>query len=254
MNKPYISIVIPAYNEETNIRLGALDKVARYLATFDKPWEVLIVNDGSNDGTAKLAGDFAKTNKGFYLLNMPHRGKAATVVSGMKEAKGLYILFSDLDQATPLKELEKLLPYVNQGYEVIIGSRSSHREGAPLLRLIMARGFMALRSAILGLHGIRDSQCGFKIFSKTAAMNIVSRLRLYSEQSTVSGSMVTAGFDIELLYIAKELGYKIREVPVEWHYVETRRVSPLKDSWQGLIDIIRIRTNAIRKKYQIAQN
>jgi dolichyl-phosphate beta-glucosyltransferase len=250
MKQPDISIIIPAYNEETNIRLGALDKVARYLETRKYRWEVLVVNDGSSDATAKLVTEFVAANPGFRMLDNPHRGKAATVVSGMLEATGAIVLFSDLDQATPIAESEKMLPWFDEGYDVVIGSRKGQREGAPFLRRVMARGFMILRTVILGLKGISDTQCGFKAFRREVVREITDRLKLYSQSGTVSGAMVTAGFDIEVLYIARILGYRIKEVPVEWHYVETRRVNPVKDSLQALQDMLRIRLNTARGKYR----
>lgn len=249
MKHIYLSVVIPAYNEETNIRLGALDKVVRYLGSQHYSWEVLIVNDGSTDETASLIREFVKINRNFRLIEMPHRGKAATVITGLEEALGEIVLFSDLDQATPLCEVEKLLPLFNQGYDVVIGSRNSQRKGAPLSRRIMARGFMMLRSFILGLGGIRDTQCGFKAFRSSIVKSITKHLTLYVSQSILSGSNVTAGFDVELLYLINRNGYKIREVPVEWHYVETRRVSPIRDSWQGLMDILRIKINELKGRY-----
>lgn len=249
MKDLFLSVVIPAYNEETNIRLGALDKVARYLEQQSFSWEALIVNDGSSDGTKALATEFVAANKGFRLVDNPHQGKAATVISGMLAAKGSIVLFTDLDQATPIKELEKVLPWFEKGFDVVIGSRKSKREGAPILRRVMARGFMILRTVFLGLKGISDTQCGFKAFRNSVAKDIFNRLQLYGTSHTVSGSMVTAGFDIEVLFLARKLGYRIREVPVEWHYVETRRVNPVKDSIQGLQDIVRIRLNALAGKY-----
>jgi len=246
---PHLSIVIPAYNEETNIRLGTLDKVSRYLERQSYSWEAIIVDDGSSDKTGVLLEEFVAGNKGFRVIHNSHVGKAGTVVTGVKAARGEIILFTDLDQAAPITEVEKVLPWFNRKFDVVIGSRNAHREGAPLPRLLMARGFMILRSVLLGLKGIVDTQCGFKSFRKEAAKDIFSRLKLYGENKQVSGSMVTAGFDIEVLFLAKKLGYKIKEVPVEWHYVETRRVSPLRDSWQGLMDIFRIRLNAWKGHY-----
>lgn len=250
MKKIDLSVVIPAYNEETNIRLGALDKVMRYLDRRDYGWEVIFVNDGSTDATAKLLDAFARGNPNVRVMHNPHRGKAATVIAGMFASDGEIVLFTDLDQATPLSQVEVLLPWFKKGFDVVIGSRNSRREGAPLTRIVMARGFMMLRSLILGLKGITDTQCGFKAFRKEAAHDIFGKLMLYGGQSEVSGSMVSAGFDVETLFIAKKLGYKIKEVPVEWHYVETRRVNPVKDSWQGLLDIVSIRINAFQGKYK----
>ncbi len=250
MSAPLLSVVIPAYNEETNIRLGSLDKVSRYLEDQPYAWEVVLVDDGSTDGTAGLLDAFVKANRGFTVMHNPHRGKAGTVISGMLKARGSIVVFSDLDQATPISELAKVLPWFDRGFDVVIGSRNRRREGAPMSRVIMARGFMMLRSLFLGLKGITDTQCGFKGFKKEVAKEIFSRLELYDHHGVAHGPMVTAGFDIEVLYLAKQLGYKIKEVPVEWHYVETRRVSPIKDSLQGFADMMRIRMNAWQGKYK----
>ncbi|KKS90494.1 hypothetical protein A3A64_03210 [Candidatus Gottesmanbacteria bacterium RIFCSPLOWO2_01_FULL_48_11] len=248
MKNIFLSVVIPAYNEETNIRLGALDKVSRYFERVPYTWEVIVVDDGSTDGTRQLLSEF-RSNRGFTIIENPHQGKAGTVITGMLAAKGEIVLFSDLDQAAPIREVEKLLPWFKE-YDVVIGSRNTHREGAPLTRVLMARGFMLLRTIILGLGGIKDTQCGFKAFRRDIARDIFQRLKLYGTRQRVSGSMVTAGFDIEVLFLARKSGYRIKEVPIEWHYVETRRVSPLKDSWQGLMDIIKIRMNAWRGLYK----
>lgn len=250
MTTPFLSVVIPSYNEETNIRLGSLDKVSRYLERQSYPWEVIIVDDGSTDNSPKLLDAFVKSTPGFCIIHNPHRGKAGTVTAGMLAAQGEIILFSDLDQATPIAEIEKLLPWFDRGFDVVIGSRNRRREGAPLSRVIMARGFMILRSIILGLRGITDTQCGFKAFTREAAQSLFTKLELYNGRHEMHGANVTAGFDIEVLFLAKKLGYKIKEVPVEWHYVETRRVNPLKDSWQGFLDILRIRMNALQGKYR----
>lgn len=244
-----VSIVIPAYNEETNIRLGVLEKVSRYLEKKTFLWEAIIVDDGSTDATGKLLDDFVKENLGFSVIHNPHQGKAATVISGMMAARGRIVLFTDLDQATPITQLPKILPWFEKGYDVVIGSRNGQRQGAPFTRRVMARGFMMLREMTLGLRGIVDTQCGFKAFRAPVAHDIFRRLKLYGTRRAVSGSMVTAGFDIEVLFLARKLGYKIKEVPVEWHYVETRRVNPIIDSIQGLTDILKIRMNAWRGLY-----
>ncbi|MBI5620967.1 glycosyltransferase [Candidatus Gottesmanbacteria bacterium] len=250
MEKLYLSVVIPAYNEETNIRLGALDKVSRYMETRPYSWEIVLVDDGSTDGTGPLLDDYARSTRRFRVIHNQHQGKAATVISGSLASRGAIVLFTDLDQATPISEIGKILAWFEKGYDVIIGSRSGRREGAPLTRIAMARGFMWLRSMILGLHGITDTQCGFKAFRKDVARDIFGRLKLFGNLHVVKGSNVTAGFDIEVLFIANKLGMKIKEVPVDWHYVETRRVSPIRDSWQGLLDILNIRLNAWKGLYR----
>ncbi|MFH0864196.1 MAG: glycosyltransferase [Candidatus Gottesmanbacteria bacterium] len=248
-NKIYVSVIIPCYNEEQNIKTGILDKVYAYLEKQNYSWDVNIVDDGSSDNSVRLVEKFISGHPNFSLIRNPHQGKAATVISGMLQAKGKYVLFSDFDQATPIEEIEKVLPWFDQGFDIIIGSRSSHRKGAPLSRLIIARGFMLLRHLVLGLEGISDTQCGFKAFKNDVANKLFGFLRLYGEKKSVSGPLVTAGFDIELLFLAKKLGFKIKEVPVEWHYVETRRVNPVKDSWYGFWDLILIRLNEIRGLY-----
>lgn len=263
MPKPYLSVIIPAYNEETNIRLGALDKVSRYMDGRHDRWEVILVDDGSTDQTAALLDEYvpnrlASWRKGkptnqtgdFRVIHNLHQGKAATVITGSLAARGEIILFTDLDQATPISELDNILPWFEQGYDVVIGSRNSKRVGAPLTRKAMAVGFMWIRSTVLGLHGISDTQCGFKAFRQDAARKIFGRLQLYGKSRNATGSMVTAGFDVEVLFLAKKLGFRTKEVPVEWHYVETRRVNPIKDSWQGLMDILKIRMNAWRGVYR----
>jgi dolichyl-phosphate beta-glucosyltransferase len=245
-----LSIVIPAYNEETNIRLGSLDKVFRYFEHQSYKWEIVIVNDGSTDDTQSLLDDLKRSVKNLTIIHNRHLGKAGTVIKGMQVARGNVILFTDLDQATPINEIEKLIPWFANGYDVVIGSRSGNRQGAPVMRLIMARGFMLIREIILGLKGIKDTQCGFKAFHHKVINMLLSRLQLYQNIDVVSGSTVTAGFDVELLYITKQLGFKIKEVPVEWHYVDTRHVNPFKDSFEGLRDIINIKINDINGKYK----
>jgi glycosyltransferase involved in cell wall biosynthesis len=225
-----------------------LESVAHYLKKQRFTYQVLLVDDGSTDESKQLMESFMKDHKEFVLLARHHQGKAGTVMAGMLEAVGDIILFTDLDQATPIHQLEQLLPYFGKGYDIVIGSRSGQRRGAPFLRRMMAVGFMALRNLILDL-GISDTQCGFKAFRRSAARDIFPKLKVHSLGHRLKGSTVTAGFDVELLYIAKISGYKIMEVPVEWHYQETRHVSPLKDSLAGLFDLFRIRINSVKGRY-----
>lgn len=245
----YLSVVIPCYNEEKNIRLGALEKVYQYLKKQSYLWEVLIVDDGSIDGTSKLVQKYISNKKQFKLIKELHQGKARTVVAGVIRAQGNYILFSDLDGATPLSEVEKFLPYLSKGYDVVIGSRNRKREGAPFIRSLMGPGFAFIRSSLIGLSSINDTQCGFKAFKKDVAKILVDKIKLYSGSSEIIGSNVTAGFDVEFLFIAQKLGFKIKEVQVKWHYVETRRVNPIRDSWNGLKDIIKIKILDLQGQY-----
>lgn len=251
MDKYMLSVVVPSYNEMANLQKGTLNKIKNYLDKQDYEYEVIVVDDGSEDGSSEFVSKFAKEERNFRLIQNSHSGKAGAVTLGMLEAKGDYVIFSDMDQATPIEELEKLLPFTKKGYDIVIGSRSGNRKGAPFTRKVMAKGMMVLRSGIVGLPNIKDTQCGFKLFSKKASNEIFSKIKeIHHGFRSIHGSSVTAGFDIEVLYIAEKLGYKIKEVPVEWLYVETRRVSPLKDSVEGLLELFTIRMNIIKGIYK----
>ncbi|MBI5123184.1 glycosyltransferase [Candidatus Roizmanbacteria bacterium] len=246
----FLSIVIPCFNEEVNLQKGVLFKINEFLAKKNFSWEVLIVDDGSMDDSIAQIEKFIKNHQRFSLIKNKHQGKAQAVITGVKKAVGDAILFADMDQATPIEEVDKLIPYLDKKYDVVIGSRNASRHGAPVLRLFMARGFILLRRLILGLKDISDTQCGFKLFSQKTAKDIFSRLRLYSARSTASGPMVTAGFDVEILYIAQKLGFQIKEVPVYWCYVETRRVNPLTESINGLMDMLKLKFYDIKGLYK----
>lgn len=245
-----ISIVIPSYNEMGNLRKGILDHIYHYLEHQKYDYEVIIVDDGSNDGSREFVGKFAKDNKTFRLIENSHMGKAGAVTTGVLLAKGDYVLFTDMDQATPIDEIEKLLPFVQDGYDIAIGSRSRARKGAPWTRKLMGQGMITARSLLVGFPEITDTQCGFKLFKKEAAHNIFEKVKkIHNGFKRIKSSSVTAGFDVELIYIADKMGYKIKEVPVDWLYVETRRVSPLKDSVEAFVDLLRIRKNIIKGIY-----
>lgn len=244
MAKFLLSVVIPSYNEMSNLRKGTLEKVERYLDRQKLDYEVIIVDDGSTDGSREFVKDYSKDNARFKLVENSHTGKAGAVTTGMLRSIGDYVLFTDMDQATPISELEKLLPYTEKNYDIVIGSRSSLRKGAPFTRKIMSQGMMFLRSFLVGLPTIKDTQCGFKLFSREASRNVFEKVKnVHGGFKKIKGSSVTAGFDVELLYIAQNMKYTIKEVSVDWLYVESRRVSPLKDSIQGVNELLKIRRN-----------
>jgi len=250
-SKIYLSVVIPSYNELVNLQKGVLDKVEHFLDKKKFLYEVLVVDDGSVDGSIEFVEAFVKDNAKFRLIKNQHTGKAGAVTKGMLEAKGAYVLFTDMDQATPIEELNKLLPFFDEGFDIVIGSRSTKRKGAPWTRRIMGRGMMVFRDLIVGIKGISDTQCGFKAFRSDVAQTLFSRLNsLHNGFQSISGSAVTAGFDVELLFLAQKAKYKIKEVPVNWLYVETRRVSPVRDSIDGLIDLLRIKMSDLSGKYK----
>lgn len=245
----YLSVVIPAYNEEQNFNKGLIEEVPKYLEKQDYKWEVLIVDDGSTDKTALLAENFAKKNGNIRLIKNPHQGKAETVKKGVEEAQGTFILFTDFDQATPLSEVEKLLPFFPEN-DIVIGSRQlpgAKREKEPFHRHLMGLGFNLIVQTI-AVRGIWDTQAGFKCFKTKVAKELFSELKVYGKSKKVEGALVTA-FDVELLFLAKKRGYKIKEVPIIWHHVSTTRVSPLKDSARMFRDVLKIRLNDIRGVY-----
>ncbi len=246
---PYLTVIIPAYNEEPNFAKGILDEVPAYLQKQKYDYEVLIVDDGSTDNTAQLAEEFSKKHKNIRVIRNPHQGKAETVKKGVEEATGKYILFTDFDQATPLFEVEKLLPFFPD-YDIVIGSRQlpgAKREKEPLHRHIMGIGFNLVVQT-LAVRGIWDTQAGFKCFKGDEAKKLFKELKIYGKGKKVQGALVTA-FDVELLFIAKKRGYKIKEVPIIWHHVQTSRVSPIKDSIRMFRDVLKIRLNDIRGVY-----
>lgn len=244
-----ISIVIPSFNEENNIRTGALSGMVDYLKEQNYSWEIIVVDDGSTDKTADLARQFAKHHKNIKVLQEPHRGKGGTVIAGMLMASGDIVIFDDMDQATPIDQLERILPKFGDGFDIVIGSRTG-REGAPLIRKTMALGFSILRNLVLQLP-YKDTQCGFKAFTKNASKEIFKRLQIFNQKQAQSGASVSAGFDLEILYVARKLGLKVAEVPVVWHHKEGTKVNPIKDSWEGFRDLIKVRLNALQGKYKI---
>lgn len=247
----YLSVVIPAYNEAANIRSGSLTSVYDYLSAQPYLYEVIIVDDGSADETATLAEDFAAQHRNFRLIRNPHRGKAFTVATGLRAAGGEIVLFTDMDQATPIQETAKLLPWYERGYDVVIGSRGTYRRNAPLWRKFMSRSQILLRNLILGFKDITDTQCGFKSFRGSAVGPILDRLHLYNfaNHAEVHGATVTAGFDVEVLFVAQRLGYRVKEVPVEWDYRHSRRVNLLRDSLRGVRELLEIRAADLRGAY-----
>lgn len=250
MNKKFkLSVVIPAYNEVENIKSGKLKEVSDYLNKQKYSWEVLIVDDGSSDNTLLLCKDFVKNHKNFKVLAEPHRGKGGTVIAGMLAAQGEIVLFTDMDQATPINEVEKIFVEIDDGADVVIGSRSG-RKGAPISRKLMAFGFSLLRNLVLRLP-YKDTQCGFKAFTQKSSKEIFSRMKIYTDKISSQGASVNAGFDLEVLYIARKLSLKVSEVSVSWEHHETKRVNPVKDSIRGLKDLFKVRINAFLGKYHV---
>jgi dolichyl-phosphate beta-glucosyltransferase len=255
LKNPYLSVVIPSYNEQKNLDRGVLEEVIQYLGKRDYTWELILTDDGSKDGTVHRLHEFAdKHSKDFpgqiKVIENIHAGKGPTVQSGMLYATGEWRLFTDFDQSTPLFEVERLLEFTKQGYEIVIGSREglgSKREKEPPHRHLMGRGFNLLVQA-LAIPGIYDTQCGFKLFSGSATDKLFVQMYVYGKQQARHDAF-TGAFDVEVLYLARKYGYKIKEVPIQWKHNETDRVSPVKDSLRMLRDILRVRVADFQRKY-----
>jgi glycosyltransferase involved in cell wall biosynthesis len=256
--QPYLSVVIPAYNEEKRLP-GTLKTVLEYLEAQSYPAEVIVVDDGSEDGTTGIVQrlmaqrEHAQQKKcELRLIASEHRGKGYTVRRGMLNAKGRFVLFSDADLSTPIQDVEKLLQWLEQGYDVAVGSREgqeAHRYGEPFYRHLMGRIFNRMVRFTTGAK-LEDTQCGFKAFSHAASTDLFGRLRLYGEGSgKVKGPMVT-GFDVEVLFLARKRGYRVQEVPVNWFYVAGSKVNPLKDSVRMVRDIVKVKLNDLRGLYK----
>lgn len=249
--QPFLSIIIPSYNEQRNIRAGSLDEVLQYLKKQKYSWELILSDDGSTDGTGETLDGFAKKHVGVMVLHNIHAGKAPTVAAGMLKAQGKWRLFCDFDQSTPLSEVEKLLVAVEKGADIAIGSRGmagARRDKEPLYRHVMGKGFNILVQ-LLAVPGISDTQCGFKLFSGDAVEKLFPALKVYGGAQERADAY-TGAFDVELLYLAKKQGFVVTEVPITWKHAATDRVSPLKDSLRMLRDIVAIRYTDILGRYK----
>lgn len=246
---PFLSVVIPSYNEIQNLNRGVLDEVISYLQNQKYSYELILTDDGSTDGTARKLDDFAHSHQHVRVLHNDHKGKAPTVTAGMLVAQGEWCLFTDFDQSTPLSQIEKLLQWT-QTHSVIIGSREisgALRDKEPWYRHVMGKGFN-LVVQFFTVRGVLDTQCGFKLFAKEVVVPLFSRLVVYNKEN-VRSDPFTGAFDVELLYLARKFGYQIKEVPITWKHNPTERVSPLKDSMRMFRDVVRIRLADLRGKY-----
>lgn len=240
--QPEFSIVIPAYNEHK--RIGeTLGRILDYLHQQKWDAEVVAVDDGSRDDTAQIISGFAHDNPEIRLVSNPgNQGKGYSVRNGMLNARGRFLLFTDADLSSPISEAPKLFAALEEGADVAIGSRwldpSLQFQRQPWLRRIYSRSFNLYLRALLGLH-FRDTQCGFKAFTKRAAGLIFP-----AQQIT------RWGFDAELLYIARKRKLKVVEVPVRWGHDERSTIHPLKDGLRMGVDALRVRRYALEGKYR----
>ena len=239
---PRLSVVIPAYNEASRIE-RTLQRVVEYLDARGEPYEILVVSDGSDDDTEAIVQRFAaRAPQARLLAYQPNRGKGYAVRYGMLRARGERILFSDADLATPIEELEKLLPAIEAGADIAIGNRplrdSKLEVRQPLYREMLGRLFNKAVQ-LLAVRGIQDTQCGFKLFTRRAAHEVFSRCRLDG-----------FSFDFEALVIARDLGLKVAEVPIRWRHQEGSKVVLLRDGPRMLRDLLWLRLRGRRKRLE----
>lgn len=246
----YLSLIIPAYNEERRLPQTLLI-VLEFLRAQAWTWELIVVDDGSSDNTVANAEAVIANEPRARVMRNPHRGKGYTVRSGMLAAQGQYVLFSDADLAVPMEEWSKLEQKLQHGYDAVIASREgagAKRIDEPAMRHIMGRVFNLI-VRIMAIGRFQDTQCGFKVFTREAAHDVFARMKLYDEHSAAPiGAAVTA-FDVEVLYLALRRGYTIAEVPVLWRYGEETKVDTVKDSWRNLRDVLKVRWNALTGVY-----
>jgi dolichyl-phosphate beta-glucosyltransferase len=243
MKKIYLSVIIPAYNEEKRISNTLLD-IDHYLSKQDYSYEIIVVSDGSKDKTAQIVKKFTDLIKNLRLIdNKENHGKGWVVRQGMLEAQGEIRLFMDADNATTIEHFEKMLPLFEQGYQVVIGSRDKKdaagaKQAVPQSFLKRQLGNLGnILIQLLAVSGIWDTQCGFKAFQAKTAQDIFSRAKIDRW-----------GLDIEALALARKLGYRIGVIPVNWVNDPDSRVS-----WKGYLntfrELFKIKWNFITHKY-----
>jgi len=232
-------VVIPAYNEERRI-VPTLHQVTQYLVKQPFSWDVVVANDGSTDGTENLVHEFSRGQPRVRSLPLPHRGKGGAVRSGMLSTSAQYRFLCDADLSMPIEQLERFLPPQINDCDVVIGSREApgaRRIGEPWRRHLQGRLFNAMTMA-LAVPGIRDTQCGFKCFSGHAA-------DLLFPLQGIPGF----GFDVEVLFLARRMGLRLVEVPIDWYYRHESKVRPLRDGLAMSRDLLLVRWNSWRGKY-----
>ncbi len=248
-----ISLVCPCYNEELNLQKGVLDKIGNFTKDDARFVEVIIADDGSTDNSKEIIEkEYLHVFPKFKLLKLPHGGKANTVIAATKASLGDFVLLSDIDLATPIEDANKLINAQQQSNSpIVIGSRGATRPDAPLTRKIMALGMILLRTFFIGLVGIKDTQCGFKLYDRNLALKIFDKLIVFHRKEVSSQASVSAIFDLEFLFLAKKFGKSIQEIPVTWRHVETKRVSFVKDVIESLLDMARLKWYDLKGRYTV---
>ena len=242
MTDCFLSLVIPVYNEEKRLP-NTLTSLFSLLGKQQYTYEVLVVENGSDDGTLEIAQNFARLYPSLRVLHEKERGKGRAVKRGMLEAMGQFRFMSDVDFSMPVSEINRFLPPMLSDFDIAIASREapgSHRYREPLYRHMIGRIFNLLIRWI-ALPGFHDTQCGFKCFRAEVVKDI-----FYYQ--TISGWT----FDVELLYIAQQRGYRIVEIPVPWYFNPESKVRVLRDSLRMINDLLAIRAKASQGFYDVS--
>ncbi|MFA7253272.1 MAG: dolichyl-phosphate beta-glucosyltransferase [Patescibacteria group bacterium] len=238
--KIYLSIVIPAYNEADRIGI-LLEAISKYERTKNFLIETIVVNNASTDTTHETIENYRGKIKNLVIMDRNEKGKGGAVHEGMLKAQGKYVIFADADNSTPIEQVDELLKYVDK-YDVVIGSRycagGKLAVPQPLTRILGSRALNFVIQA-LAVPGIKDTQCGFKLFAREAAQQI------FTKQSVFEFS-----FDIELLAIARKLGYKIKEAGITWYDNPHSTVNPLRDGLRMVRDAWKVRLNIVKGIYR----
>ncbi len=239
--EPQYSIVIPAYNESARIST-TLEKVLAYVHSQGWSAEVIVVNDGSRDNTAQIVQDFAQKDSALRLIENPgNRGKGYSVRNGMLHSQGSFVLFSDADLSSPIEEAPKLFQALEEGADIAIGSRwlraETQTRRQPLHRQLFGRVFNLALRLTLGLQ-FADTQCGFKAFKQPAVKAIFPLQKIERW-----------GFDPEILFLARKLGFKTKEIPVLWGHSGGTRINPLIDGSRMVQEMLRVRWWSLTGKY-----
>lgn len=235
---PSVTIVVPVYNEQERIASSLYD-IKDYLDKQDYQSDVMVIDDGSSDMTTEVVkfvdiygSEFNSQNVGVLEENVKNVGKGYSIAKGLLKAEGDIIVFTDADCSTPITEIDKLLQKIYEGYDVVIGSRhlkDSEVSGRGLGRSVMSRSFNFI-ARLVRLLEVKDSQCGFKAYTRDAARKIAAKQKTYG-----------FCFDVEHLHIAKKLGCRITEVAVEWTHDTRSTISPVSDSVSMFIELLKIR-------------
>lgn len=241
LGSPRLSVIIPAYNEASRIA-PTLESVTRYLRDQHFAAEVLVADDGSTDETPDLVAAFTSPESPVKLISMPHQGKGGAVKSGMLMARGDYRFLCDADLAMPIDQISRFFDLIEHA-DIVIGSRQvegARRFHEPPLRHLMGRILNALIRTAGGVRNIEDTQCGFKMFRGEAAE------ALFRQQT-----LKAFGFDIEILYLAQRQHLRVKELGVDWYHQPDSKVRSVHDSLIVLGEMIKIRSNHLRGRYDL---